>query len=254
MLWVESLLCSFVHFLVLIKVEAKTVKDNDDVLAETEVINHMNKAFVTLVIFLVRLHQLLKKPDFHIRVVHIEFFVFAYLCCDYALGRIFVIDTLDNLSKSALVYGSNDFVSIANLFALFYQVLTLLICNRILVLPAHLANSVYALKHAHLDLLELRQLILKQVQCVLRAVAHLLTLLPKELRIERRHACHGTVRGGSVRKVARGGAGVRVPGGWRLTLAPGQLVSGVQLVRSELVAKLTVGLGHKGAEVHGLLV
>lgn len=128
----------------------------------------------------------MEQPDFHVGIVDIKLLVFTYLCRDYALVRIFVINTFDNLPESTLINRSDNFVSVPYLFTLLYQILALLVSDGVLVLPPDVTNSIDSFKHAHFDLFKLRQLICEDIQGVLRAVSHLLVLLPEELRIERR--------------------------------------------------------------------
>lgn len=124
-------------------------------LPEPEVINHVDQAFVALVIVRVLLHQLFQKADLHICIVHVELFIFANFSSNYSLVWVFVINTLDDLPKCAFINGSNDLVSVADLLAWFYQVLTLLISNAILILSPDLSDGVNPLEHAHLNLFEL---------------------------------------------------------------------------------------------------
>lgn len=154
-------------------------------LPEPEMINHMHQAIIPLIILLERLHQLLQQPYFHIGVVDVEFFVLANLGGHHSLVGVLIIYALDDLAKGALVNGSHHLVAVADLLALFYEVLPILIGDGILVLAAHLPDCVDALVHADLNLLELGQLILEYLQGVLGAVAHLLAVLPKILWIER---------------------------------------------------------------------
>ena len=115
--------------------------------------------------------------------------------------------------------------------------MAILISNGILILPPHLSYRVNALKHAHLDLFKLRQLVRENIEGVLRAVAHLLILLPEELRIKRRQPRRGAVRAGSVGELAGGVS--RVLSAWRLLSHGGSLI---------WIAKLAVGLAHHGHE------
>ena len=252
LLWVESLLGSLVHFLILVKIKAETVEDDDHMLPESEVVNHVHQALVAFVVIIVRRHQLLQQADLHIGIVHVKLFVLADLRSNYSLIWILVINTFDNLAKGTLIYGPDHLIPVTYLLSLFYKVLALLIGNRILVLPPDLPDGVNALKHAHLDLLELRQIILEEVERVLRAVAHLLALLPAvQLRVEGRHSHRigGAVRAGRVRVL---------PGGVARVLRRRARVQLLLLAKAALfvegVAELAVGLGGQGAEGGVLLL
>ena len=120
LLGVEGLFGTLVHLLVFVEVETEAVEDNDDVLPEPEVVDHVHKAVVPFVVAFVRLHQFLKEPDLDIRIINVKLFVLADLRSNYTLVRVLVINTFDDLTEGAFIDGSYHFVAVADLFSLLY--------------------------------------------------------------------------------------------------------------------------------------
>ena len=96
-------------------------------LPKAETVDHVHQAVVAFVVFLERLPQFLKKSDFDVCIINIKLFVFGYFGRYYFLIWIFEVYTFDHLAESTFIDGPYYFVPVANLLALFDQILTLLV-------------------------------------------------------------------------------------------------------------------------------
>ena len=75
LLRIECLLASFVHLLIFVQIEAQTIKHNDDVLPEPEMVYHVHQAIEAFVVALEWRRQLFQEMDLHVRIVHVKLFV-----------------------------------------------------------------------------------------------------------------------------------------------------------------------------------
>ena len=126
---VECLLRSLVQFLILVQVETQAVKNDDDVLSEPEVINHLDQAVNAFIVYVVRLLQFFEEANLDIGIVNVELFVLAYLCGYDFLIWVFVINTFYDLAEGAFVDESDYFVAVADLLARLQKILSILISN-----------------------------------------------------------------------------------------------------------------------------
>jgi hypothetical protein len=119
----------FIHFLVLVEVIAKALKNNDNVLSKLERVDIFHEAVLTLVISFISFCQLVQNFYLHVSVVNVKFFVFAEFNGNSPLVRVLVVEALDHLSESPLVYYSDNLVPIGYLLADFGQILTIFISD-----------------------------------------------------------------------------------------------------------------------------
>lgn len=156
---------------VLVKVGSEALEHDDDVLAKLEVVVHLNDAVSALVVHIIPFLQLIQDFDLDVGVVHIELPIFAYLDCNHSMILIFHVLAPDHSPKGASVYPGDNLVSVSQLLALLYHVVSFLVSHRVLVHPPGLPNGIYTLKHSYLDLLEFCEVLTVHLQGFVRGVA-----------------------------------------------------------------------------------
>lgn len=82
---------------------------------------------------------------------------------------VFIINTLDHLSKSPLINNFSNLISIAKLFSNGCQIIALFISNRILILPTNFTDSVYTFINSELNFFKFCKFRAEFLKCFLSA-------------------------------------------------------------------------------------
>lgn len=153
----------------LVEVEAQLLEDDDHVLPELEVVEDLNDSVFAF--FEGGTLYLAEQLDFDVRVVYVELFILADLGSDDLLLGVLVIDALHYLAKCSLVDDAHHLVAVPQLFPNLSQVVSLLICQRVLTVPPDIANSVDLVEDADFNLFQLSQLACEDLECFLAGPA-----------------------------------------------------------------------------------
>ena len=115
------LISSFAHFLKVVQIQTETFKNDNDMLSKPEAVNHLYKTIKAFIINItIEILEFIQNFYFNICVINIKFLILANLSSYYPLIRIFVIYTLNNLTKCSLINQLNDLVTISNMFSYSY--------------------------------------------------------------------------------------------------------------------------------------
>ena len=110
----ENLRKVFIAFHVSIQVVMQMFKYYHYMLSKFKAVQKLNNVFFAIAgTFL----EFFEQPNFDICVVDIEFFVFSYFCGDNWMFGVAVVNAFDYLAECPLIYNSDYFIAVAQLFA-----------------------------------------------------------------------------------------------------------------------------------------
>ena len=144
-------------------------------LSKPEAVNHLYKTIKAFIINItIEILEFIQNFYFNICVINIKFLILANLSSYYPLIRIFVIYTLNNLTKCSLINQLNDLVTISNMFSYSYQILPVFISYLVLVLSSNFSYCINSFKHSHFNFFEFGQLLIVYFQSIHGAQSKLL--------------------------------------------------------------------------------
>ena len=138
-------------------------------LPEPEAVNHLYKTIESFIINITSITlQFIQYFDFNICIINIKFLILANLSSYHSLIRIFVINTLDNLTKCSFINQLNNLIAISYMFSDSDQILPVFIGNLVLVLSSNFTNRIDSFKHSQFNFFKLCQLFIvyfKSIHC-----------------------------------------------------------------------------------------
>jgi hypothetical protein len=157
----------------------QVLENYDDVLPKFETVQEFHDAFSTLA---GRIHHFLEEPDLDHGIINVKLFIFSDLGRDNGLLGVSVVNALDDLAKSPLVYYSHYLIAVSELFANLCDIVTFFVRDLVLILSTNISDRINLFKNAKFYFFKFGELGSKFFERLLRTVPIKILSIQRGLR------------------------------------------------------------------------